>query len=128
MSPSTMLPSASARRKAIAGLAAAQATASKAPSEILPRLFLSSYTIAADEAQLRELGITHVVSVLEFPPTYSDDAPIKTLHIRIEDSFQTNILQHLDVTTAFIKDALEENEENKVLVRVDVASSQCMVR
>lgn len=103
------------RRKAIAGLAAAQATASKAPSEILPRLYLSSYTIASDEEQLLEFGITHVVSVLEYPPEYKL-GKIKTLHVKIEDSFMTDILQHLDVTTEFIRNALEENESNKVLV------------
>lgn len=110
------------KRKAIAGLAAAHATASKAPSQILPRLYLSSYTIASNEEQLLEMGITHVVSVLEFPPEYEGDK-IKTLHVKIEDSFRTNILQHLDVTTEFIKNALEESESNKVLVCTDFSPS-----
>lgn len=108
-----------ARRKAIAGLAAAHATANKTPSLILPRLFLSGYTIAAEEQELIALGITHVVSVLEFPPEY-EGGSIKTLHIKIEDSFNTNILQHLDITTEFIKTALDENETNKVLVRREI--------
>ncbi|EKM50670.1 uncharacterized protein PHACADRAFT_54994, partial [Phanerochaete carnosa HHB-10118-sp] len=84
-------------------------------SEILPRLYLSGYSVAADEAQLLALGVTHVVSVLEIPPAYTQGA-LKTLHVRIEDSFRTDILQHLDGTTEFIKSALEENESNKVLV------------
>ncbi|GJE98062.1 dual specificity protein phosphatase family protein [Phanerochaete sordida] len=109
--PSTGL----AKRKAMAGLAAAHATASKAPSEILPRLLLSSYTIAADAAQLHALGVTHVVSVLEFPPEHAPGA-FATLHVKLEDSFHTHILPHLDATTAFIRGALEENETNKVLV------------
>lgn len=108
------------RRKAIAGLAAAHATASKTPSQILPRLYLSSYNVATDEAQLLALGVTHVISVMEWPPQYDSDA-IKTLHINVEDTFRTDILKHLDVTTAYIKEALEENETNKVLVRIQAS-------
>ena len=67
------------RRKAIVGLAAAQATASTMPSEILPRLYLTGYTVAANEAQLLALGITHVVSVGECalvpPPDEKDKEP-----------------------------------------------------
>lgn len=108
------LPSAT-RRKALAGLAAAQATANRAPSLILPRLHLTNWTVAANEALLTELGVTHVVSVLEFPPEYA--GAIKTLHVRVEDSFRTDILSHLDETTEFIRVALDENAANKVLVR-----------
>lgn len=100
----------------MAGLAAAHATANKAPSLILPRLYLSGYTVAANEEELITLGVTHVVSVLEFPPEYEEKG-IKTLHIKIEDSFRTDILRHLDITTEFIRAALDENETNKVLVR-----------
>ena len=111
----------STRRKALAGLAAAHATASRGPSLILPRLYLTNWTVASDEALLAELGVTHVVSVLEFPPEYSGAAAgVRTLHVRVEDTFRTDILAHLDGTTAFIRAALEENETNKVLVRVSV--------
>ena len=51
------LPSAT-RRKALAGLAAAHASAGRAPSLILPRLYLANWTVAADEALLGELGYT----------------------------------------------------------------------
>lgn len=105
----------SARRKTLAGFAAAQATANRAPSLILPRLYLTNWTVAANEALLTELGVTHVVSVLEFPPEYT--GAMKTLHVRVEDSFRTDILSHLDETTEFIRTALGENETNKVLVR-----------
>lgn len=86
------------------------------PSLIIPRLYLSDYFAAADEALLVSLGITHVVSAMEWPPEYKSRT-IKTLRIKVEDTFRTDILQHLDVTTAYIKAALAENETNKVLVR-----------
>ena len=102
-------------RKSWATLAAAYATAGKTPSLILPRLYLSNYAVAADEEQLIALGITHVVSVLEIAPDYKSHS-IKTLHVKLEDSCYSDILQHLDTTTKYIKTALEENETNKVLV------------
>jgi hypothetical protein len=105
-----------AKKKMVwAALAAIRATAHKVPSLIVPRLYLSNYTVAADEEQLLALGITHVVSVLEFPPEYKGKS-IKILYVKIEDSFRTDILQHLDTTTEYIKAALEENDTNKVLV------------
>ena len=91
-------------------------------SLILPRLYLSNYRIAADEHELADLGITHVVSVLEVPPEYTG-TEFTTLHIPVEDTMQTNILEHLPTTTAFIRAALAENEKNKVLVRASHLSS-----
>ncbi|KAL4245857.1 hypothetical protein ABKN59_008805 [Abortiporus biennis] len=83
-------------------------------SLIIPRLYLSNFLTARDEKQLQALGVTHVVSVLEHPPKYS--SRVKTLHIALSDTSDTNILDHLDTTTEFIRAALAENEENKVLV------------
>ncbi|KAF7799690.1 hypothetical protein EIP86_010932 [Pleurotus ostreatoroseus] len=104
------------QERSLARYAARVAECSKA-SRILPRLYLSSYRVAASEEELDELGITHVVSVLEYPPDYSSEDKYKTLRIRIEDTLQANILEHLETTTAFIRDALAENATNKVLVR-----------
>jgi len=84
-------------------------------SLIVPRLYLSNYFVAKNEEQLCKMGITHVISVFDHdPPKYTTG--LKTLHISLVDTFDTNILQHLDATTDFIKSALSENEENKVLV------------
>ena len=90
-----------------------------AASLILPRLYLSNLRIASDTEELTELGITHVISVLEYAPEYSDDQ-IKQLHINLEDTFTANILDHLQTTTEFIRSALDENPTNKVLVRPQV--------
>lgn len=90
----------------------------RAASQILPRLYLSNLFTARDEEQLLSLGITHVISVIETLPKLPES--IKVLHIPIADSMDTNILQYLDQTTAFITAALAENEHNKVLVRVHI--------
>ncbi|CAL1714189.1 unnamed protein product [Somion occarium] len=95
---------------------ATRMAASRAVSLILPRLYLSSLFSARDESQLRSLGITHVISVLEQTPKFPRKLGLKTLHIPLADTSDANILDHLDTTTDFIKTALAENEENKVLV------------
>jgi atypical dual specificity phosphatase len=84
---------------------------------IIDRLYLGNWGAARDEKQLTELGVTHIVSVLDFPP----DIPNiirqdNRLHIRINDTVNTDILCHLEETTNFIKAALDADENNKVLV------------
>ena len=56
-----------------------------------------------------------MVSVMENTPTTTPHVP--KLHISITDSWDTDILAHLGSTTEFIKQALAENDNNKVLVR-----------
>lgn len=84
-------------------------------SPILPRLYLSGYAVASNEVRITALGVTHVLSVMQLvAPEY--EGAIKTMLVDIEDTAQSDLLQHLDATTAFIKDALEENDTNVVLV------------
>ncbi|KAH9479509.1 Tyrosine-protein phosphatase yvh1 [Psilocybe cubensis] len=87
-------------------------------SPIIPgRLYLSDLYTATDEEKIRELGITHIITVMEYKPALPDFIEEgKRMHIPIADSSQSDILQYLDATTNFIKRALEENEMNKVLV------------
>lgn|ERR1700722_1038885 len=86
-------------------------------SLILPRLYLSDYFTAQNDQVLASLEITHVVSVLEHPPTLPDSIPAAhRLHIRIPDVFSANILIHFEETTEFIRRALDESESNTVLV------------
>lgn len=104
--------------------------ASSEPSLIIPRLYLGDYLDANDGVRLKSLGVTHVLSVLEDPPTFFDfaedyRASLKTLHIPLQDSFRANILQHLDRTTEFIREALE-NPSSIVLVRMPVYILSCM--
>ncbi|KAI0306086.1 protein-tyrosine phosphatase-like protein [Multifurca ochricompacta] len=71
---------------------------------------------ARDEAQLTSLGITHVVSVIEHPPKFPQTHLLRTLHIPLSDSSDQDILIHLPATTSFIRDALAESPDSRVLV------------
>ncbi|KDR80591.1 hypothetical protein GALMADRAFT_240917 [Galerina marginata CBS 339.88] len=86
-------------------------------SRIVSRLYLSDLWTATNSEKLSDLGITHVISVLEAKPTLPGFiSEERRLHLCIADVAESDILQHLDTTTAFIRKALEENEVNKVLV------------
>jgi len=87
-------------------------------SEVLPRLYLTDLFTARDESLLSELGITHVVSVLERPPKFPEAHSLRTLHIPLSDSSDQDILAHLPVTTSFIHNALAESPDSRVLVSV----------
>ncbi|CDO69767.1 hypothetical protein BN946_scf184766.g12 [Trametes cinnabarina] len=98
--------------------------AAKTPSEITSRLYLSGLYTAVDEEQLITMGVTHIVSVIEHRPRYPRTLTrLKTLHIPVEDNERADILQHLDVTTAFIQSALE-NRHNTVLVHCAMGISR----
>ncbi|KAJ3560233.1 hypothetical protein NP233_g10974 [Leucocoprinus birnbaumii] len=83
---------------------------------ITDRLYLGNWVAAGDAKMLTKLGITHVVSMLEIEPGIPDVIKeTNKLHVRVNDSADTNILRHLEETTNFIKAALA-NENNRVLV------------
>ena len=85
-------------------------------SLIVPRLYLSNLFTARDRKQLKDLGITHVLSVMEEDPKVPQDMGLKTFHIPIRDEVGADLLGHLEQTTEWIKAALNENDTNKVLV------------
>ncbi|KAJ8516873.1 hypothetical protein ONZ45_g5885 [Pleurotus djamor] len=87
-------------------------------SLIVPRVYLSDYGTATDSEALKRLGITHVVSVVDFTPNALPewiDAE-KRLHVNLSDRFDCDILSRLEETTSFIRDALKESKDAKVLV------------
>lgn len=97
------------------------------PDLIVPRLYLSDLHIAQDPVVATSLGITHIISVLDFNPTFpSEMQHVEKMHVRLSDSFREKITPHLDNTTAFIREALESNSENKVLVRPPPSSARDM--
>ena len=85
-------------------------------SEVVPRLYLTDAFTARDETQLTELGITHVVSVMENAPKFPQTRSLRTLHIPLSDGSDQDILAHLPVTTSFIRNALAESPDSRVLV------------
>lgn len=84
---------------------------------IVPRVYLTGYSTATNDKDLSHLAATHIVSILDgdvdLPAFIKEE---NKLHIDIEDTMQSNLLQHLDKTTAFIQAALEENKTNVVVV------------
>ncbi|KAF9054446.1 protein-tyrosine phosphatase-like protein [Panaeolus papilionaceus] len=86
-------------------------------SKITPRVYLSDYWTARNANKLLDLGITHVVSVIEPTPEIPEIIPQENvLHVAVDDLPEVDILSHLDETTDFIVAALKGNESNKVLV------------
>jgi len=86
-------------------------------SQITPRLYLSDYRTARDVQKLKELGISHIISLLEFPPDLPESIPAdRRLHIAVPDNPKADILRHLRTSTSFIIAAFNENSSNKVLV------------
>lgn len=85
-------------------------------SEVLPRVYLTDLFTARDETQLSALGITHVISVMEYAPMFPQTRSLRTLHIPLSDSSNENILAYLPATTSFIGDALAESPDSRVMV------------
>jgi len=86
-------------------------------SMITPRLYLSGYRAAGNTENLQALGITHVISIVDFDPNIPNYIPsANKLHIRLFDLETEDLLTYLPSTTDFITQALAENESNKVLV------------
>jgi len=86
-------------------------------SLIVPRLYLSGYYAAIDEKQMSTLGVTHIISILDWTPDLlAFILPENRLHIALDDIPNADILARLDDTTQFIKAALEENTTNVVLI------------
>ncbi|KAE9392516.1 phosphatases II [Gymnopus androsaceus JB14] len=90
---------------------------SRPASLIVPRLYLSGHDTAKDEKQMSTLGVTHVISILEWAPKLpAFIPPANRLHIALQDTDNAYILGHLDETTRFVKAALKENVTNVVLI------------
>lgn len=84
---------------------------------VVPGVYLCDLHTAQDASVVTSLGITHIISVLDFVPTFPNEMKhIKKLHVRLSDSFREKITPHFDDTTAFIRNALQEDPKNKVLV------------
>jgi len=85
-------------------------------SEVLPRVYLTDIFTARDGSQRSNLGITHLISVIE--QEYASTYPLAggTLHIPVSDSPDEDILAHFPATTSFIRDALAESPDSRVMV------------
>ncbi|XP_053618998.1 uncharacterized protein LOC128680159 isoform X2 [Plodia interpunctella] len=79
-------------------------------TQILPGLYLSNARAAGDQNVLRQLGITHVLTVetRRLPSTTFTNTNISTLFIRAYDTPQTNLLPYFPMANAFIEEGLQK--------------------
>lgn len=85
--------------------------------EVRPRLFLGGLNVAENSTYLRQLGITHVLSVGESTPTidtFIDKKQHKT--IDVQDYEYVNISAFFCECNDFIRNALAETKTTRVFV------------
>ena len=82
-------------------------------NEIIPGIYLGDINSAYDKQTLKDLKITHVISVLSgFVPPYQDD--FNYLVLDALDTVNTNLFDNFETTNKFIEDAFDTN--GKVLI------------
>lgn len=82
---------------------------------ILPRLWLASYMGTQNETKLRELGITHILSLYR-NPNQKRVKGCQYQDVEIEDVDHADILRHFPACLKFIEDTLSEDKKNQILV------------
>jgi len=82
-------------------------------SEILDGMYIGSISSVYDFNKLKEIGITHIISVLAgFNPPFPND--FKYLILNALDTTNTDMSKNFESTNNFIDDAIENN--GKVLI------------
>lgn len=125
--PQTALPAAEQQPRPIVQQGSCESLLYDRASEIVPRLYLTDLFTACDAADLSTLGITHVISIIEDAPEFPETHSLKTLHIPLSDGAHEDILAHLPTTTAFIRDALAESPDSRVMVSGTKHCIPCVV-
>lgn len=87
----------------------------RAVTSITPRLYLTDYYTARTPGKLASLGITHIVSAIEFDITDIFPPHIQVLHVPVRDAAEEQICRWFDPVVKFMKEALDK-EDTKVLV------------
>jgi len=87
----------------------------RAATAITPRLYLTDYHTARTPGKLARLGVTHVVSAIDFNITGVFPPQVQVLHVPVRDSVEVQICEWFDPVVEFIKEALDK-EDTKVLV------------
>lgn len=83
-------------------------------SEIIPRLYIADMYTATDDLTLESLGITHIVAVVQLPRPCP--ANLKQICLPLADEPWQHINHHLDRAVEWIKDAMDADENAKVMV------------
>lgn len=94
----------------------------RAATAITPRLYLTDYHTARTPGNLARLGVTHVVSAIDFDITGVFPPHVQVFHVPVRDLAEEQICGWFDPVVEFIKEALDK-EDTKVLVRLGSLSS-----
>ncbi|KIJ61952.1 hypothetical protein HYDPIDRAFT_95280 [Hydnomerulius pinastri MD-312] len=94
----------------------ADQTYGRLATAITSRLYLSDLYTARVPGTLKRLGITHIVSALEADVGADFGEDVVVMHVPIRDNADVDIAKWFDDVVKFICDALEADEQNKVLV------------
>ena len=90
-------------------------------NEIIPGIYLGNILSAYDKKKLHELGISHVLSVIEgFDPPYPND--FTYLVVNSLDTTNTNLSEVFHKTNAFIDSTFENNQ--KILIHCSYGVSR----
>ena len=96
-------------------------------STITPRLYLSDlYSARAAAGNLERLGITHIVSAIEADVRRDFGDNVTVMHVPVRDEMNADITQWFDKVVKFIKDALDADEQHKVLVSGHMLAWHCV--
>ena len=85
--------------------------------EVYPRIYMSGYGPAKDWITIKSLAITHILTVTPYAnPLFKEEGVKYLIFDEISDNGAQQILQYFERSNEFIRNALAENETNKVLV------------
>jgi hypothetical protein len=88
---------------------------------VYPNIYIGNYSTSTNSKLLKNLGITHIISVIpSFNPPFADK--FKYLHIEAYDDEMQDIKQYFDISNEFIHNCL--NEGGKILIHCMVGRSR----
>ncbi|KAF9245356.1 protein-tyrosine phosphatase-like protein [Melanogaster broomeanus] len=96
--------------------AGADETYGRVATAITPRLYLSDLHTARAPGNLERLGITHIVSAIEADVHADLGETVIVMHVPIRDNSDVDISRWFDEVVKFIQNALDTDENHKVLV------------
>ncbi|KAF8605259.1 phosphatases II [Ceratobasidium sp. AG-I] len=93
---------------------------------ILPGLYLSSLVAARNPATLADLGITHIVTILDFPVSFSPWTGHR-LVLNLSDGTDSDLLSRLDECVDFTQGGIEGGGKVLVHCMQGLSRSVCVV-
>jgi protein-tyrosine phosphatase len=96
-----------------------------APSSIVPQLYLGNIESAYNKHKLRDLGVTHVLSIFESLPPYPDRFQYKV--VELPDLESSNLYEHFESAVAFIDGAVFGGTSCLVHCHAGISRSSTMV-